>query len=170
MSKTILSPFKLNPIYKVNYLNGTSSPHSILVFFGNNVDIEDPEELFKREPTNIVFKNIFNKKEYQNIKEQNIPVKFSKQQIHFDDTIGVIKMKIAIEFSKQISLEEIYMFCLKEETINPITLFQSLTQNNKLDLTRVRLDQFLFNVKDENGESIKFNIPEKRRIKESLFE
>ena len=161
MSKTILSPFKLNPIYKVNYLNGTSSPHSILVFFGNNVDIEDPEELFKREPTNIVFKNIFNKKEYQNIKEQNIPVKFSKQQIHFDDTIGVIKMKIAIEFSKQISLEEIYMFCLKEETINPITLFQSLTQNNKLDLTRVRLDQFLFNVKDENGESIKFNIPEK---------
>ena len=25
----------------------------------------------------------------------------------------------------------------------------------------MRLDQFLFNVKDENGESIKFNIPEK---------
>ena len=165
MSKTIPTPtpFKLNPIYKVNYLNGTTSPHSILVFFGNNVDIEDPEDLFKREPTNIVFKNIFSEKEYQKIKDKNIPVKFSKQQIHFDDTIGVIKMKIAIEFSKQISLEEIYMFCLKEETINPITLFQSLTQNNKLDLTRLRLDQFLFNVKDENGEPIDFNIPEKNK-------
>ena len=165
MSKTIPTPtpFKLNPIYKVNYLNGTTSPHSILVFFGNNVDIEDPEDLFKREPTNLVFKNIFSEKEYQNIQDKNIPVKFSKQQIHFDDTIGVIKMKIAIEFSKQISLEEIYMFCLKEETINPITLFQSLTQNNKLDLTRLRLDQFLFNVKDENGEPIDFNIPEKNK-------
>ena len=72
MSKTIPTPFKLNPIYKVNYLNGTTSPHSILVFFGNNVDIEDPEDLFKREPTNLVFKNIFSEKEYQKIKDQNI--------------------------------------------------------------------------------------------------
>ena len=40
MSKTIPTPtpFKLNPIYKVNYLNGTTSPHSILVFFPPEAD------------------------------------------------------------------------------------------------------------------------------------
>ena len=155
------TPFKLNPIYKVNCVNGDQSIKNIIVFYGNHLDIENPEELFKKEPSNIEFKTVFEPKELQHIKDKNIPVQFSKQQIHFDDTIGAIKMKIAIEFSKQIALEEIYMFCLKEETINPIMLFQTLTQNNKLDLTKIRLNQFLLNLKDENGQPVNLHVPEK---------
>ena len=128
--------FKLNPIYKVNYLNGEHSTQSIFVFYGNSIDVNDPEELFKREPNNKIFKNIFNPQEYDNIKANNIPVQFSKQQIHYDDTIGVIKMKIALELKKQVAMEEIYVFCVKEESINPVMLFQTLTQNNKLELTK----------------------------------
>ena len=49
------------------------------------------------------------------------------------------------------------MFCQKTETLNAISLYQSLTQNKKLELTRVRLKQFISNIVSyENGK--RFNI------------
>ena len=38
------------------------------------------------------------------------------------------------------------------ETLNAVSLYQSLTQNKKLELTKIRLEQFVSNVvSDENG-------------------
>ncbi len=81
----------------------------------------------------------------------------SKQSIHPDDTIATIKMKIWLELSgeNQPSLEELYLFCQKEESLNSTAVYQALTQHGKIALTKIRLEQFLRNVvSDSNGNSL----------------
>jgi hypothetical protein len=162
------TPLKTNPIYKVNHLVDSNVIDSIYVFYGDNLDIDNPTDLFKREPKNIAFmdkntgKPIFNDEELKNITDKQIPVYFLDEQIHFDDSIGVVKIKIIEAFSKAFSMEEMYLFCLQEERLNPINVYQILTQNGRLPLTKIRLDQFLLNiVRDENGNHSEFNIPDK---------
>ena len=119
-----------NRVYKVKQLiNG--SINIIYVFNGKK-----SEE----------FNNIFTEEERQQIKSENITVKFSDQQIHFDDSIGTIKIKILNELKKEISLDEIYLYCQKKETLNAVSVYQSLTQNKSLQLKKVRLGQFLSNI------------------------
>ena len=115
MSKSISSstndPALDNPIYKVKQLvNGTIN--TIYVFNGEKTG-ENKEELFKR---------IFTKEENELRKRENITVKFSKHKIHFDDSIGSIKIKILDEIKKEISLDEIYLYCQKKETLNAVSV------------------------------------------------
>jgi hypothetical protein len=164
---TLSFPFKENQIYKVNHLIDENTIDKIIVFYGYS-NIKNINELFNKDPKNQIFidkntgLNIFNDAELKNIKEKKINVVFSKQQINFDDTIGSIKLKIINEFSKTFSLDEIYLFCSKKDILNSANIFQILTQNNKLPLTRLRLDQLLKNIiYNENGSPINFNIPDK---------
>lgn len=139
--------------YKVNYIiNGKID--TIYVFYGKSVTANKKKEIMD---------SIFNEKELAQINADNTTVKFSEQLIHFDDSIGTIKLKILVEFNKSISLEEIYLFCNKYEELNAISLYQSLTQNKKLELTKIRLDQFLANiVSDEKGDA--FNMPPSKDV------
>jgi hypothetical protein len=149
-------------IYKVKLLlNG--SLNVIYVFYGKKYTKNDDEdELFKR---------IFTDVENEQIKKDSINVKFSEQQIHFDDSIGIIKLKILNELKKEISLDEIYLYCQKLETINAVTVYQSLTQNNKLQLTKVRLDQFISNIiSDENGALFQTQEPKEIYTFDDIFE
>ena len=133
-----MSNSNIIPIYKVNHVINNNVIDTIYVFYGINIDIDNPQELFDRDPGNEAFSNVFNKEEFKTIqdKSNNIKVRFSKQQIHYDDNIGTIKQKIMREFSNAFSLEEIYLFCLKEELLHSESVFQTLTQNGKLKLTR----------------------------------
>jgi len=155
----------VNPIYKVNHLVNENEIKGIYVFYGKNDKLN---ELFKRDSENDAFidkstgKPIFNAEEMQNIKEKDIPVHFSQQQIHFDDSIATIKLKLVLEFSNTFSYEEIYLFCMKEETFNPVLIYQTLTQNKRLELTRGRLDHFLLNIiRNNDGSEVDFNVPDK---------
>jgi hypothetical protein len=96
--------------------------------------------------------NIFNDNEIKNIESNKIKVVYIKEQLHLDDSIGMIKIKILNGLKKSISIDEIYLYCQKLETINSVSLYQTLTQNKKLSLTKVRLNQFISNiVREENG-------------------
>ena len=141
-------------IYKVKHLvNG--KVNTIYVFNGKLDKSKENEEK--------IFKEIFTEEEIRLIREDNISVKFSSQIIHFDDSIGTIKIKILNELKKEISIDEIYLFCKKVETFNAVSIYQSLTQNTKLSLTKVRLDQFISNITgDENGRP--FSKPEDKEI------
>ena len=89
--------------YKVNYIiNGKID--TIYVFYGKPVTSNKKKEIMNL---------VFNEKELARITDDNSTVKFSEQLIHFDDSIGTIKLKILVEFNKSISLEEIYLFCNK---------------------------------------------------------
>ena len=143
-------------IYKVNYIvNG--SIESIYVFHGKGKQITNEEEFYDE---------IFTPEENERRKRENINVKFSDQEIHFDDNIGTIKIKILNELAKHkkiVSLDEIYLYCQKVERLNSVSVYQSLTQNKKIQLTKIRLDQFMSNiVSEENGSEIK--MPETKEV------
>jgi len=90
----------INEIIKVNLLIDKNVISDIYVFYGIHLDDIDLDSLFKKEPRNIAFINktsgtpIFNDEEIKNIMDNNINVKFVDQQIHYDDSIGSIKIKI----------------------------------------------------------------------------
>ncbi len=79
-------------IYKVNHLTNENTIHSIHVFYGKHK--EKLDQLFKKNSSNTVFTSIFTQEEINTIEEKNIPVYFSQQSIHPDDSIGKIKFKI----------------------------------------------------------------------------
>ena len=158
-----------NSIYKVHHLIDKETTKAIYVFYGNNLDVPKPEELFKRDPRNAAFIDastqlpLFNDSELAKIQDSSNPIEviFIKQQIHFDDSISTIKLKLIQAISNTFSIEQIYLFCSKRENLNATNIYQTLTQKNKLELTKIRLDQFLLNVHDDAGNSIVSQLPVK---------
>ena len=139
-------PTDYNPIYKINHIvDGVIN--SVYVFYGQPINKKNEKEIVKK---------IFTPAEIENIKN----IYFSEQQIHRDDTIGVIKIKILNVLKQKVPLGEIYLFCKKMEYLNPIAIFQSLTQNKKIKLTHQRLEQFLSNIDNTNGDA--FIMPEQK--------
>ena len=140
----------------------------IVVFYGTHPEDIDLDELFKRDSKNKVFidKNtdvlIFTEKELEDISAKNIPVVFSNEQIHYDDTILTVKLKIFTEFSKEFSLEEMYLFCLQREKINTTAMYSILTQNGRIELTKIRLHQYLLNlIYNDDGTDVSLRVPDK---------
>ncbi len=157
-------------VFKVYHLTNLNTINSVIVFYG--IGAEKMEDLFMDEPTNREFLKIFKEDELKYIIEQSIPVYFSDLTIHEDDNVGTVKLKVSIELKKisqpeddeqKFSKDGLYLYCLKKERINPVLLYQILTQNDNLRLTKVRLNQFLLNVKDENGNQIEFHMENKEK-------
>lgn len=149
----------MSKVFKISYIN-KNEIKKLYVFLGEK-EISDGSdedldlfELFKREPSHPVFKKVFNSSEIDIINENDIEVKFCKEQIHIDDTIETVKNKLIKEFSENIAFEEIYLFGKKIEELNAVAIYQNLTQNDKLDLTRDRLIQFLLNIEKINIDRI----------------
>jgi len=168
---------KTLPIYKINHLINQNTIDAIYVFYGNFPDDTDLNELFKTESNNQLFYPlIFNDEELTNIKNNNISVIFLSQKIHFDDSIGTIKIKIIDELSKlsyrgkNPALEEMYLFCMKQETLNAVSIYETLTQNKRFGLTKTRLYNFLLNIiRDSEGNSVTIQIPDAIKNK-SVFD
>jgi hypothetical protein len=153
----------LFPIFKVNKLSDKDTTDTIYVFYGSQFseEIDDPTDLFDEDPENEAFSQVFDKDELTFISKNKIEVIFVNQTIHIDDSIGVIKLKIFSALDKSASMSELYLFCLKSEKLNPITIYQNLTQNDKLPLTKVRMDQILLNLYDEDGNPLELKLEEK---------
>jgi hypothetical protein len=144
--ENIKEQINYTPIYKINQLVD-GDIDSVYVFYGQPIIKKNEKEIIKK---------IFTEQEIENIKN----IYFSEQQIHRDDTIGIIKLKLLNELKKKCSLGEIYLFCQKFEYLNAISIFQSLTQNKKIKLTHQRLEQFLSNIDNSNGDA--FIMPEQK--------
>jgi len=137
-----------NIIYKVKKLIN-NKVDTIYVFYGKKQKSFQEEE---------VIKELFTDIEYDEINSNKTKIIFSEQEIHPDDSIATIKIKILNELSnKDTSLEEIYLFCKKVERLNSIAVYQSLTQNKKIALTKLRLIQFIQNIdSDLEGNPVEF--------------
>ena len=149
-----------NPIYKVK-LSANGAVSTIFVFNGKKTT-ENENELFER---------AFTAAEKEQINADGITVQFCEQQIHFDDSISAIKLKILKELRQEISVDELYLYCQKIETLSAVSVFQSLTQNNRLQLTKVRLDQFVSNiVSDETGKLFERPVDKETYSFDDIFE
>ena len=147
----------MSKIYKVNYLNNTAI-ETIFVFYGKNYNDINLTELFSTDSENIIFNDIFNKEELDIISNTSINVIFVSNQIHLDDTIDIVKRKIIMELKQnnlEIGFEELYLFGLQTKSLNSIKIYQELTQNDQLELTKTRLSQFVLNVNSIDISKIK---------------
>ena len=124
----------------------------IHVFIGERlIDKEkiDIQKLYSNQPENLIFDNIFNENEKQEIKFSETEVVFINAEIHPDDTIETIKKKY-IQASKEndFTYEGIYLFTKTNEKLTARGVYQNLTQNGKISLTRQRFIDFILNIDD----------------------
>jgi hypothetical protein len=75
-----------NPVYKVNYIKN-GSIDTIYLFYGAKIESNKEDEIIK---------TIFTEEEYSKLKSDNTKIIFSEHQIHYDDSIGTIKIKIHV--------------------------------------------------------------------------
>ena len=153
-SPTILTH---NPIFKVYNLIGDNEIDKIIVFYGFHESHDQLNELFVSDPTNKLFidpstgEPIFAQSELDEIAKHHTMkkdiVEFVGYQLHIDDSIEQVKLKIAKTLSNQISLLEMYLFCNVKETYDASFVYEMLTQNNKIPLTIASLNNFLSNIK-----------------------
>jgi hypothetical protein len=123
---------------------------TLYVFYGKQQSIIDSgivlNELFKKEPENMLFEGLFSDIEKKDISDKNINVEFVEEYIHIDDTIETIKKKLMKNIKINVSFGEIYFYIKKLEKLKSETIYQTITQNESLELTRGRLTQFLLNI------------------------
>ena len=151
------------PIYKIYKLVGIDMIQTIYIFNSNFKDYEEDQlrEIFERNPNEGIFLNTFKEDEIEQIKTKNIQVEFIPENIYVDDSIGIIKLKIFNALNREVSIDEMYIYSLIKDIINPTSIYQILTQNNKLKLSEIRLKQLLLNIYGTNKQLFDFNLPEK---------
>ena len=84
-----------NPFYKVNYLVNNNI-ENIFVFYGKKIVPQDKMTIVQK---------IFTEEEIRYMDQNNIIPEFLEEQIHFDDTIGTIKLKILEHFKNKACFE-----------------------------------------------------------------
>lgn len=144
----------LAPIFKISY-SDNNEIKKIYAFVGIEMNKKfNLTDLFERDRENEIFNNIFKKEELNIIEKNNIPVKFCEEKIYTDDTIETIKKKIIIEFDKNICFEEMYLFYKTNEELDTLSVYKKLTQNDKVELTKNMLFEFLLNIDNIDISSI----------------
>ena len=131
-------------IYKIAHTQENNEIAKIYVFYGTITDNLD--SLFIKDSANPLFLNIFSLSEIRIIREKAIPVTFLPVAIYPDDTIEIIKEKIIQFCGLNCAFSEMYLFAQQKELLNALIIFKTHTQNEKLDLTRERLVQYLLNI------------------------
>ena len=133
------------PVYKLAHLVNNKIK-TLYVFIGDKQKQKNLDKLFTQQSSNPLFNGLFSEEELSTIDEFNITVKFIHERLYVDDTIEVIKKKMLSMNDLNCSFDELYLFIRQYEQFNAIALYKNLTQNDKLDLTKERLLQFLLNV------------------------
>jgi hypothetical protein len=80
-----------------------------------------------------------------------------EQQIHFDDSVHDVKLKILNELSKtmQITIGELYLFCKRKEVLSSEGIYQILTKNQEHDLVDNVFKNMVKNIdSDRNGDKL----------------
>ena len=140
----------MSQIFKVSLLNNDKSVKKIYAFVGSRFDYNpeisgNVEALFAENPNHEIFSAVFTDYEKGVISEEAIEVSFVKEALYLDDTLGTIKLKLLNAIDESVSVEEMYLFTTVLRSLNPVKVFETLTQNNKLELSRDRMIQFLSN-------------------------
>ena len=132
----------MSEIYKINkVINNEIS--KIYIFAGNKTITETD------------YSNIFTAPRLKEIQDKKIPVVVIDSFIHGDDTILRIKEKLLMRGGDiNHSLAEMYLFTITQQKMNSYNVFNNLTQEDVMELTDIRLKQFLYNIVS-NKNSIK---------------
>ena len=147
--------------YKVFQLKNKNDIENIILFCGDKQS-EFIDE-FRQNKTSQKIRILFTQDEWSLIESQNINIIFSDDIIYLDDTISDVKLKIIRAMSrKELSYKELYLFGEVKTKLYSVQVYENLSQNKKVSITKNILNQFLRNiVLNEEKEFIKFDIPDK---------
>ena len=142
----------MDEIYKICYVVNDEIK-KMYVFVGENLEIND--ELYKTDPTNEIFSDIFDEEETILITGNNIDIKFVQTKIYLDDTIETIKKKYILAINDEnITYSGLYFFIKTLEKLDSEKVYQQLSSEGKLEITKARLIEYLSNIDSINVNSI----------------
>ena len=101
------------------------------------------------------FTNDFNHYDLNYLKTHNSNLIFIDDTIYIDDSVETIKLKFIKHYNKKatedkkICFEELYFYCLTQSKLNKMELFNTLSANNKNDLTEENLMNYLININEK---------------------
>jgi len=144
----------MDTIYKFCLLGKYNKVNQIIIFANNR-----NEEIGE---------TIFNSKEQTFIEENNIPVKFSKQQIHRDDSIAIIKNKILKEIDFSVSYHELYLFSNIENPNKNLQTIFDMTSGKEGYINESNFKQLIMNL-GISGNSVESIVPKKQYFLEDLI-
>ena len=154
------------PIYKICHIRspdevkdpGVSSlspEYNVLYIFYGNVEFSTDEgqivninDVFIQQRDNPHFRKIFSDYELRIIQQNNMNVVFLPERIYPDDSIETIKKKFLYLTRDTLGLSyaELYLFCKQAKTITTQMAHDQITSNGKLEMTPVRLQNYLLNI------------------------
>jgi hypothetical protein len=121
-------------IYKICFLNSDGIPNRIIVFEGKTMEITKDDEVFSEE-------------EQLQLNIDQPEIISSKQQIHKDDSIRIIKKKIIKELGvNNVSYDELYLFSNKRDKLHLLKSFLEMTNNGEIAFNKHMAGQFLMNI------------------------
>jgi len=118
-------------IIKIFRYDSAGKKKEVYVFQGTETAVYELNELFSEI-------------ELEEIDIYKIKVIYSKQQIHKDDSIRILKKKLVHELG--LTYDEIYLFSYVQEKINILRLYQEITSYEKYDFTHAIFLQVLRNL------------------------
>lgn len=136
------SKIPIENVYKVHILNEEGNVYQVYVFCAGLLSEKD-------------YNTLFSDIELSFYKANDVNIIFSNLLILNDDTIRDIKHKIVREITETskknkqnvlLSVEEVYMFALKEKYLDMIQLYQTITENDTKKLTKERFFQYATNI------------------------
>ena len=126
----------------------------IYVFYGNVEFMADEgrvvniNDVFLQEPENPHFQRIFSDYELSVIRQNDVKVVFLPERIYPDDSIETIKKKILYMTRDKVALSyaELYFFCKQAKHMTTQQVYDQITSNGKLELTPIRVQNYLLNI------------------------
>ena len=154
------------PIYKICHIrspdevkdSGVSSlspEYNVLYIFYGNVEFTTDEgqivninDVFIQQRNNPHFRKIFSDYELHIIQQNEMKVVFLPERIYPDDSIETIKKKFLYltRDTLGISYAELYLFCKQAKPITTQMAHDQITSNGKLEMTTVRVQNYLLNI------------------------
>ena len=134
---------ELSPEYNVIYVF-----YGDVEFMADEGRVVDINDEFLQQPDNPYFQRIFRDYELLLISEYGIKVVFLPERIYPDDSIETVKKKFLYLTRDKVALSyaELYFFCKQAKSITTQQAYDQITSNGKLELTAVRLQNYLLNI------------------------
>lgn len=140
----------MSPVYRVNKLTKGNHISDIYVFSGlqreRAKELTDSIRQHHDASAMASASEFFDDSEVQYIIANNVNVEVVPMALYADDSIDVIKRKILIATDVAFPFEASYLFAKVRKQLSPVTVYQTLTQNGRVELTDLRLRQFLVNI------------------------
>jgi len=138
-------PIPTHDIFKVCILNEANSIRKMIVFQGSDKPIAKDSAIFSEVET------------LRSDQAENIEIQPSTFQLHPDDSIHVLKMKILHELAlPSVSYGELYLFSKKRITLHLHELYMEVTKNDTVPLTKPVIGQLLNNLQIVDTDTLKY--------------